>query len=436
VVLEGNGCAARMLGLDDFEVVASEEINGELQVRVQTPDGQVMGCHDCGVRAQSKGRRTVRVRDLPASGRPVVLVWHKRLWRCTEPACPVKTWTEASVHIAARAVLTVRARAEMCRRVGEDADSVAQVARAFGVSWHTAMAAVRDEGQPKVDDPSRLDGVTALGMDETAWLKATRTHATLYVSGLVDTGTGRLLDVVADRTAHAVTSWLSRRDRRWLARISVVTLDPHHGYAHAVGVHLGHATLVVDHFHAVALGNRAVDDVRRRVQQATLGHRGRKADPLYRIRRLLLAACDDLDTRGWWRLAEGLRLGDPDHELLATWQLKEALRDVYRARDIDAAREALKVFYQWATDSGVDECRRLARTIRRWKHEVLAWHVTDGASNGPTEAVNLAIKHIKRVGRGFRNFDNYRLRLLLHCGVDWHTPATARLRTRAPRSVS
>jgi hypothetical protein len=127
-----------------------------------------------------------------------------------------------------------------------------------------------------------------------------------------------------------------------------------------------------------------------------------------------------------------VRVGDPDHELLTTWQLKEALRDVYRAADAAAAREALDVFYLWAAHSGVDECRRLARTIRRWEREVLAWHTTGGASNGPTEAVNLAIKHIKRVGRGFKNFENYRLRLLLHCDVDWHTPATAQLRTRAP----
>lgn len=171
MVLEGSGCAARMLGLDDFEVVASEEVDGELQVLVQTPDGQVMGCHGCGVRAQSKGRRTVRVRDLPASGRPVVLVWRKRLWRCIEPLCPIKTWTEPSAHVAPRAVLTDRACAEMCRRVGQDADSVAQVARDYGVSWHTAMASVRMHGQGKVDDPARLEGVTALGMDETAWLE-------------------------------------------------------------------------------------------------------------------------------------------------------------------------------------------------------------------------------------------------------------------------
>jgi len=45
-------------------------------------------------------------------------------------------------------------------------------------------------------------------------------------------------------------------------------------------------------------------------------------------------------------------------------------------------------------------------------------------------------KKVKRTGHGFRNFDNYRLRLLLHCGVDWHDASAARLRTRRPRSAA
>jgi transposase len=70
----------------------------------------------------------------------------------------------------------------------------------------------------------------------------------------------------------------------------------------------------------------------------------------------------------------------------------------------------------------------LARTVRAWEIEILAWHLTGGCSNGPTEAVNLLIKKVKRVGHGFRNFANYRLRLLLHCGVTWQTHRTSRLR--------
>jgi hypothetical protein len=60
---------------------------------------------------------------------------------------------------------------------------------------------------------------------------------------------------------------------------------------------------------------------------------------------------------------------------------------------------------------------RLARTVTAWEAEVLAWHATDGCSDGPTEAGNLPTGKVKRVGQGLSNFANYPLRLLRHCGV-------------------
>jgi transposase len=93
-----------------------------------------------------------------------------------------------------------------------------------------------------------------------------------------------------------------------------------------------------------------------------------------------------------------------------------------------AARAALDRFYRWCDGVGVPELSRLARTVRVWEAEILTFHATGGCSNGPTEAVNLLVKKVKRVGHGFRNFANYRLRLLLHCGVRWQTHRTARLR--------
>jgi transposase len=132
------------------------------------------------------------------------------------------------------------------------------------------------------------------------------------------------------------------------------------------------------------------------------------------------------------RLRAGLAAGDPTGEVAAAWQGKELLRAVYAAVDMPAARAALERFYRWAYGVGVAELSRLARTVEAWQAEILAWHATDGCSNGPTEAVNLLVKRVKRVGHGFRNFANYRLRLLLHCGVSWPTHQTARLRGRCP----
>jgi transposase len=383
--------ASRLLDLDGFQLVSAELVGGEWQLAVQTT-ATAIGCVGCGVRATPHGRRTVRVRDLPLGGRPVVLAWRKRIWRCREPACRVRTWTEQAAAIRPRAVLTERARAEACRRVGKDAHAVAAVARDLGVGWATIMRAVADHGTPLVDDPARLDGVATLGLDETSFLKATRLAPTRYVTGLVDLEQGRLLDVVADRTRAAVNGWLGARTHDWLARIATVALDPWRGYASALVVPLGHATVVVDHFHAIRLANTVVDQVRRRTQQATLGHRGRKRDPLYRIRKLLLTAAEQLTSRGRVRLRAGLTAGDPDGEVAAAWQGKELLRAVYAASDLAHARAALDRFSRWADGIGVAELSRLARTVRAWEAEVLAFHSTQGCSNGPTEAVNLLIK--------------------------------------------
>jgi transposase len=211
-----------------------------------------------------------------------------------------------------------------------------------------------------------------------------------------------------------------------------MVLDPWRGYASALVTPLGHARVVVDHFHAIRLANTVVDQTRRRTQQATLGHRGRKPDPLYRIRKLLLTAAERLTQRGRARLRAGLAAGDPGGEVAAAWQGKELLRAVYRAVGMPTARAALERFYRWCDGVGVPELSRLARTVRAWEAEILAFRATGGCSNGPTEAVNLLVKKVKRVGHGFRNFANDRLRLLLHCGVRWPTHPTASLRGRSP----
>ena len=167
--MDGSASAVALLGPDGFVVCAATVIDGELHQLIETTAARV-GCPSCGVAASAHDRREVRVRDLPSGGRPVVLVWSKRVWRCEDPDCTTRTWTESNPAIAARASLSERARRDACRRVGRDGHSVAQVARDLGVGWSTAMAAVRDYGEPLVDDPGRIGAVDALGMDETSFL--------------------------------------------------------------------------------------------------------------------------------------------------------------------------------------------------------------------------------------------------------------------------
>lgn len=225
---EANAAAVTMLGMPGFRVLAVQVIDGEIETKIETEPGPV-GCPECGVRASSHDRRDVVVRDVEVCGRRGQIRWCKRVWRCHEPACPKATWTEQRDAIPPRAMLTTRAAWQACVRVGRDNVPVAKVARDYGVGWHTVMRAVRTHGQPLIDDPHRLDGVAQLGMDETAFLRASLLRHTRYVSGLVDTASGRLLDVVEDRTAKAVIDWLAARDPDWLAAIGIVALDPHRG---------------------------------------------------------------------------------------------------------------------------------------------------------------------------------------------------------------
>ena len=217
--------ATALLGMPEFVVGAQIDIDGEWWLGVETT-ALVVGCEGCGTRSVGHGRRRVKVRDLPMADRPVVLVWAKRIWRCLDPDCPVTTWSEDVEEIAPRAALTERARAEMCRRVGQDGHSVAEVARAFGVGWHTAMAAVRDHGRPRVDHLARLGAPAAVGLDVTSFLAATPQRPRLLVTGIVDLDDGRLIDVLPARSALAVTDWLSAKPSPWLAGIRHVVIDP------------------------------------------------------------------------------------------------------------------------------------------------------------------------------------------------------------------
>lgn len=420
--------ATCLLALPEFEVAAVWELVDEAIVHIVMPRREV-ACTRCGVIAIHRVHDRVmhRVRDLPAGGRAVVLLWAKRVLACVE-GCG--TFRERSHAIPPRACLTARARAEAVRLVSGENRSIASVAATFGVSWDTVMRAVRDDADKVLAD---RDGqqVVAFGLDETV-MNPSRSHTRRrYVTVFVDLNRHRVIDVVEGRHADAVTGWLATRDPAWRAQVATVALDPHAGYRTAVTddkVGFDNARLVADCFHVVKLANAAIDDVRRRVQQQTTGHRGHKHDPLYRIRRTLLAGIERLDDDAIGRVQIALALGDPYDEVGCAWAAKELVRDIFATSCPDIAARRLVTFYEWVADVEVPELVRLATTISRWQTEILAYHRTGGITSARVEAINLDVKNIKRVARGFTNFDNYRARIISRLGQTWQAPSTARLR--------
>jgi transposase len=436
---EATAPVCALFGLDGFRLLGAADAAGEVELLIETT-ADLVGCPECGSVARAKDRRPTWVRDLPIADRPVVLCWVKRVWCCPHGLCPKRTWTERHEAIAPRAVLTERARQWAFEQVGEHDATVSDTAATLGVAWGTVWAQVIDRGAPLVEDPARLDPtqqpVTAVGVDETSFLRATGQHPTAYATGIADMTPGRsarLLDVVAGRSGPVLADWLAGRDPTWRQRITTASLDPFRGYALALAAQLPDAVRVLDPFHVVKLGLTCVDDIRRRVQQEQAGHRGRREDPLFGIRRVLRRRRDRLSTKAAGRLQAGLIAGDPDGEVTLAWTVAQDLMALYQLTDPATARDHAGQLIADLPDCPIDELARLGRTLRAWRTELLARFDHPSVSNGPTENLNLKIKNTKRKARGFRNFDNYRLRLLLNHGRIQDDQPTSRIRTRAPR---
>jgi transposase len=210
-----------------------------------------------------------------------------------------------------------------------------------------------------------------------------------------------------------VRTWLGARDQAWRDGVEVVALDPSAPFAAAVRRLLPQATIVVDHFHLVRLANQALTEVRQRVAREQHGRRGRKTDPAWAHRRLLLSAGDRLSKRGLARLKKVLATDDPTDEIGAAWGVKELLRQLLAAPTPHDARHRLFRFYEAVLAADMPETTRLAETIDHWWPAVEAF-LRLRVTNARTEGTNRVIKQIKRVGCGYRNQANYERRIVLH----------------------
>jgi len=410
-----------LVGLPEVNVLGvDDDADGPLRVHVEARAGRPV-CPRCGGPVWRKDRDRVMLVDLPAFGRPVRLVWHKQRWECPDDACPVGTFTEQAPRIApARGAMTDRAGRWVTVQVGRLGRTVAEVARELGCDWHTVNDAVIAYGTALIDgDEDRIGDVCALGLDETLFFKEGPWQTQRWATSIVDVsapGGARLLDVVPGRTAAGPSVWLQARPAEWRQAIRFGVLDLSGPYRKTFADVLPHVTQVVDPFHLVKLANSKLDECRRRVQNETLGHRGRKDDPLYRARRLLTKAHERLDQRGDQRLVGLLRAGDPRGEVKTAWHAKEVIRQIYTIDDPDLASGFVaQLGADLQDDSCPPEVHSLGRTLIRWLDQIVAWHHAR-VSNGPTEAINNLIKRIKRIGFGFRRFRNYRIRALLYAG--------------------
>lgn len=368
------------LRIPGLMVLTTRETDVAVEVAVQYRTAAV-ACPRCG-------EHTGRVhqwhrqwkRDAPLWGKPVwVLLW-KRRFRCRR--CR-RVFTEPDPACGARRRTTRRLRAQLAR--GADEASVRAVARWHRISdglvqrsWAEAYGQVRAPAWPHV--LLGLDGFAA--RRHTLWtgLWDLETRAPVaVVPGVRQADVQRLLERYADpHTVQAVVIDLSEAERQ------------------AIHTVLPRAAIVADKFHVLALAGQALREVRRDHRppgtvSRLLDRGGERLRPAERDR--LLAALAD------------------DPPLARAWALKEGLRAVYHSPTLAEAGARLDVWCTQAAASGLAPFQRTARTLRRWRAEILNyWRYP--LTNAVVEGKHTRVKALKRRAYGYRNDRHFQLRIL------------------------
>jgi transposase len=363
-----------------------------------------------------------RLAPEPLGWRPTTLKVVVRRYRCIE--CGQVWRQDTSKAAESRAKLSRRGLRWALEGIVVQHLTVARVAEGLGVAWNTANDAVLAEGKRiLIDDVGRFDGVRVVGVDEHVWRHTRRGDK--YVTVIVDLtgirdgiGPARLLDMVEGRSKQVFKQWLTERPEAWRDAVEVVAMDGFTGFKTATTEELPDAVAVMDPFHVVRLAGDALDRCRRRVQLSIHGHRGHKGDPLYSVRRTLHTGADLLTDKQNDRLA-ALFAAEEHVEVEATWGIYQRMIAAYREPDRTKGRELMSKLIEslsHGVPAALSEVITLGRTLKKRAADVLAYFDRPGTSNGPTEAINGRLEHLRGSALGFRNLTNYIARSLLETG--------------------
>jgi transposase len=414
--------ASVIFNLPGYRVIEAVDLPlGGRRVKVQPVD-LADGCPDCGVvSSRVHAWVTQRVRDIPHAGRVEVVVRKPRLV-CGEPACGRRTFTPATEQLPLRARCTTRLKTALLWAGIDSGRAVSEVAADYGVAWWTVQDTINAAAVllPTIDELQ----VRRLGIDEhryrrVRWFRDDQggwRRVEPWMSTIVNADCGQVLGIVDGRDSAAVGAWLAERSHAWRDRIEVVAIDPSAPFRKAIREQLPNALVSVDGFHLIQLANLMLTRVRQRLIRDREHRRGRKIDPAWANRRLLLRGYDTLSERARARLQAVFEADDPTEELSAAWGVKEQLRRLLKVQTIAQARHEKMILGCYVLAADMEETWRLWQTVEAWwpAIEVLIEH---RVSNARTEAANTGIKQIKRTARGYRNPAHYQARILLTSAV-------------------
>ena len=360
---------------------------------------KVSYCPHCGLETSSvHDTREVRILDAPHMGRTKILKIKKKRFRCVGLGCK-KVFTEKIDGIEKRARVTQR----MNREILYTADRFTNLK---GVQRHTKLGNKtiyeKHYRQLELEWRKRKNDVwpTTVGLDEHSWLRNKKGGYREFATIVVDYNNKRVRELVPGRVVGQLCQSLAYIPGR--ERVKNVVLDLSKPYKSFAKDFFPNAKLIADKFHVVRLLNPAINKYRKQITG------DKRKNP---IRKLLLKSSIklDYDTR---RVIQKWLVDHP--ELEAIYYAKEALMKLYRCKGRKKAKRSLIKLLDLLAYTKVKELKGLRKTLMSWKDEILNYF-ENRITNARTEGYNNVCKQLQKRAYGYRNFNNYRLKVLNVC---------------------
>jgi len=281
--------------------------------------------------------------------------------------------------------------------------TVSQACELLSISWDTAQQ-IMERAVERGLDRRQLDGLKHAGMDEKSFKRGQS-----YITLLTDLDEGRVLDVEEERTEEAAAGvWLTLSSEQ-RQEVEAVALDMWEPFIRTVEKQVPDADIVHDKFHVSKYLGEAVDKVRRQEHKELMAQGD---ETLKGTRQLWLYNPQNFSPD---QAEEFSALKDLQLKVARAWAAKELFSKFWEYQEEGWARRFFKKWFGWVSRSRLKPLIEVAQMLKRHLDNLLTYlkhHIT----NAVTEGLNSKIQSLKSAARGFRNFHNYRIRILFFCG--------------------
>jgi transposase len=291
----------------------------------------------------------------------------------------------------------------MAIEVIQACSSLASAATLLSLNWKSVHA-IMERAVERGLKLRKLDEVKHVGIDEKSFGKGQD-----YVSIMADIDNNRVLEVEPGRTREAVDNLWKTLDELVRQGVAAVAMDMWQPFMESTRVACPNSEVVHDKFHVSKYLGEAVDKVRRQENKALI-EEGK--DTLKGTRQLWLYALENLPKD---KSATFLSLQKEDLQTGRAWSIKENFRHFWECKTIEDAEVYFRSWYSWSTHSKLAPIAKVANMLKRHLEGILAY-ITHRITNATSEGFNSRIQSFKSAARGFRNFENYRTRILFFCG--------------------